>query len=707
MKETTKIALVGNPNSGKSSLFNALTGLRQRVGNFPGVTVDRTIGTLDLKNGRKGSLIDLPGTYSLYPKSQDEEVATEILLDANHKDHPDLIVLVGDATNLRRSLLLCTQVMDLGLPVLLALNMEDLLKKNGLQIDLNRLSSQLGIPVLKTSALKKSGLKGLVKAMAAATSPAKQPFFQLPSSFDSVLEPVMEKLGTESRHHAWNALLMPQEFRKLSERKGIAIHPEAQAMVANELAVRYDKIQAIVDACSTLAPGHGQGMSSKLDRILLHPVAGYLIFVSLLFLIFQSVFAWASWPMDMIEAGFSMSGEWFRSILPEGWFSSLLVDGVWAGLGGIVIFVPQIAILFFFISVLEGSGYMSRVVFLMDRIMRPFGFSGKSVIPLVGGMACAIPSIMMARTIPNKIERYITIMVTPLMSCSARIPVYVLLISLFVPEGYVWGIFSYQGLVMTGMYFLGFFMALLVAWVIKTIARYKSDGTFVTELPLYRVPPWKNTLLEMYHRSRTFVIEAGKVIIVISIILWALVSYGPSEQMAAVDQTIDTELALLAGTSAEIKTQTTALEDKRASEKLRASYAGIIGRGIEPAIRPLGFDWKIGIALLSSFAAREVFVGTMATIYSAGESAAEDEDGKFLGIREKMEAETYVDSGEPVYTTPVAISLLLFYAFAMQCMSTLAVVKKETGSWKTTFLMLIYMTGLAYLSSFIAYQSLA
>lgn len=705
MRATTKIALVGNPNSGKSSLFNALTGLRQRVGNFPGVTVDRTTGTLDLKNGQKGSLIDLPGTYSLYPKSQDEEVATEILLDANHKDHPDLVVLVADATNLRRSLLLCTQVMDLGLPVLLALNMEDLLKKNGWSIDLNRLSKDLGIPVLKTSALKRSGLKGLVKAMAVAASPAKQPFFQLPASFDTLLEPAMAKLGTDSRHHAWNALLMPKDFRKLPDSKGIDIHPDALAMVANELAVRYDRIQAIVDTCAVQAPDQGVGISSKLDRVLLHPVAGYLIFVSLLFLIFQSVFAWASWPMDMIETGFSMSGEWFREILPEGWFSSLLVDGVWAGLGGIVIFVPQIAILFFFISVLEGSGYMSRVVFLMDRIMRPFGFSGKSVIPLVGGMACAIPSIMMARTIPNKIERYITIMVTPLMSCSARIPVYVLLISLFVPEGYVWGVFSYQGLVMTGMYFLGFFMALLVAWVIKTIARYKSDGTFVTELPLYRIPPWKNTLLEMYHRSRTFVVEAGKVIIVISIILWALVSYGPSDDMAAVDSKIDAQISLLQSPVADA--QLSELENKRGSEKLRASYAGIIGRSMEPAIRPLGFDWKIGISLLTSFAAREVFVGTMATIYSAGDQAAEDEDGKFLGIREKMKRETHLDTGKPVYSTPTAISLLLFYAFAMQCMSTLAVVKKETGSWKTTILMLVYMTGLAYLSSFIAYQSLA
>lgn len=707
-----KIALVGNPNSGKSSLFNQLTGLRQRIGNFPGVTVDRSVGTVALGPDHKAQLIDLPGIYSLYPHSQDEEVATEILLDPTHRDHPDVVVLVADATNLRRSLLLCTQVMDLGLPVVLALNMSDLVDRKGLVINRKALSKQLGIPVVSISALKRSGLPLLQKMLSQAIPVAPRPVFRIPAEFDKVLEPVMEALGTDSRHRAWQALLMPEEFRKLADKAGIKVMDNAKDMISNELAVRYDHIRDILDASTIQGPNTRKGFSQQLDRVLLHPVAGYLIFVSILFLVFQAIFAWASWPMDMIEQGFGVSGEWFRSLMPEGaTYSSLLVDGIWAGLGGIVIYVPQIAILFFFISLLEGSGYMSRVVFLMDRIMSPFGFSGKSVIPLVGGMACAIPSIMMVRSIPNKTERLITIMVTPLMSCSARIPVYVLLISLFVPEDKFFGIFSYQGLIMTGMYFLGFFMALAVAWVIKTITRYKSTGMFVTELPLYRIPPLKNTLLEMYHKSRTFVIEAGRVILVISILLWGLANYGPSDKMANVESKYN-DLIEQAQSDPGLAdpgrtTKVKELEAGKASEKLRASYAGMIGQGIEPAIRPLGFDWKIGISLLSSFAAREVFVGTMATIYSAGNDAIEDEDGRYRGIRDKMKAEVYTDTGEPVYTTAVAVSLLLFYAFAMQCMSTLAVVKKETRSWKTTFIMLFYMTGLAYLASLTAYQVLS
>lgn len=712
MSLPNKIVLVGNPNSGKSSLFNQLTGLRQRVGNFPGVTVDRSAGTITIGSGHKVSLIDLPGTYSLYPRGQDEEVATEVLLDPSHKDHPDLVVLVGDATNLRRSLLLCSQVMDLGLPVVLALNMSDLVDRKGLVIDHKILSEKLGIPVVPISALKRTGLKQLYKVLEKEVPVVKEPIFKIPSGFDAIVEPAMKALGTDSRNRAWQALLMPAEFRRIADKAGIELLDNAGDMISNELAVRYDHIQEILDASTTQGSQTRKGFSARLDKVLLHPIGGYVIFVSILFLIFQAIFAWATWPMDMIEQGFGLSGEWFRGLLPEDtWYSSLIVDGIWAGLGGIVIFVPQIAILFFFISLLEGSGYMSRVVFLMDRVMRPFGFSGRSVIPLVGGMACAIPFIMMVRAIPNKTERLITIMVTPLMSCSARIPVYVLLISLFVPEDKFFGIFSYQGLIMTGMYFLGFFMALIVAFIIKVITRYKSSGMFVTELPLYRTPPWKNTLLEMYHKSRTFVIEAGQVILIISIVLWGLANYGPGDDMAEVESSFNAQIALVESNTNlpdSIKSeQISALEIQKGSDMLSASFAGVIGKAIEPTIRPLGFDWKIGIALLSSFAAREVFVGTMATIYSAGDDAVDDEDGRYKGIREKMEAEVYPDTGEPVYTTAVAVSLLLFYAFAMQCMSTLAVVKKETRSWKTTIIMLVYMTGLAYLASFAAYQALS
>lgn len=704
MKPTYKIALVGNPNCGKSSLFNALTGLRQKVGNFPGVTVDRKTGYFSLKDGREVSLIDLPGTYSLYPSAEDEKVATSTLANPKDSDHPDLVVLVADATNLRRSLLLCTQVMDLGLPVVLAINMADLLEKEGRSLNAALLSSLLGIPVVVISALKGLGIKELIDEVAKPHQPSAKPFFVVPGSFDAVLVPVIKKIGTASRYLAWLLLMRPENFSWLDSDPILPdssshLLDDQESLVNNEMAVRYDRINAIVEQVegSPLRPGHRLG--DRLDRVLLHPVLGYVIFVGLLGLIFQSIFAWASYPMDWIDAGFSAGGEALRGILPEGWFTGLLIDGAWAGLGGIVIFVPQIAMLFFFISILEDSGYMSRVVFLMDRIVRPFGFSGKSVIPLIGGMACAVPSVMMARNIPSRAERIITIMVTPLMSCSARIPVYVLLISMFVPDTRFLGIFNLQGLVMTGMYFLGFFMALAVAWVIKTVARYSSGGIFVTELPIYRLPRWRNILLTMYHKSRTFVMEAGKVILMISMVLWFLKTYGPQEKMAA----IDAEYLPKIEATADEKEKAT-LQDAQGAAKLQASFAGVVGRAIEPVIRPLGFDWKIGISLLTSFAAREVFVGTMATLYSAGADAAEDEDGKFEGLRARMKAEVNPVTGKPVYTAATALSLLIFYAFAMQCMSTLAVVKKETGSWKLTFVMLAYMTGLAYGASLLVYQ---
>lgn len=697
MSKPIQIALVGNPNSGKSSLFVALTGIRQRIGNFPGVTVDRKAGTFRLGKSGHAVLIDLPGIYSLYPKSEDESIATQILVDPNHSDHPDLVVLVADSTNLRRSLLLLTQIQDLGLPVVLALNMVDLLEKEGLRIDREALSRAFGVPTVSISALKSTGVKELKKLLEKPTAPAGSTTlsaFAIPESFDGMMQPWLEKYGPENRYLAWWHMIQGSEE--------ISAPEEADQLLSNELAVRYDHVQQVLDKTVFRKSNLKANLTHRLDKLLLHPVGGYLIFLGLLTLVFQAIFAWSSFPMDLIEGSFGAIGEWMASVLPDSWFSKLLVDGVWAGLGGIVIFIPQIALLFFFISILEDSGYMSRVVFLMDRIMRPFGFSGKSVIPLVGGMACAVPSIMMARTIPNKIERYITIMVTPLMSCSARIPVYVLLIGLFVPSERLWGIFSLQGLVMTGMYLLGFLMALAVAWVIKLVSRYQSNAIFVTELPQYRVPRWKNTALEMYHRSKTFVTEAGKVILVVSILLWFLASYGPGEEMAKVQSTFDAEIA-----QTESAEKITELETQKSSHLLRASYAGHVGQAIEPVIKPLGFDWKIGISLLTSFAAREVFVGTMATIYSAGDEASEDEEGEYRGVRDKMMAEINPDTGEPVYTTAVAISLLIFYAFAMQCMSTLAVVKKETGSWKTTFVMLIYMTGLAYFGSLIAYQVLA
>lgn len=687
MEDQLHIVLVGNPNSGKSSLFNALTGMRQRVGNYPGVTVDRKSGSFHLANGRKVKVTDLPGTYSLFPKSEDEQVSARVLLDRQHPDAPDLVLLIADATNLRRSLLLATQVADLGLPMILVVNMIDLLLPDGGTVDTQALSSLLGVPVITVSALQATGLQALKQRLEQPVAPAPASFFHLPASLDTQLAPHLAAAGG-ARYRAWLAFLQaPQQAGQAAD------------WISNELAVRYDRIQGILDQTIKAPPTRAERRTARLDRLFLHPVAGYLIFASLLFLVFQAIFAWAEWPMNMIEWAFAASGEWIRSVLPAHFLSNLLVDGIWAGLGGIIAFVPQIALLFFFISLLEDSGYMSRVVFLMDRIVKPFGFSGKSVIPLIGGMACAVPSIMMARTIPNKVERLITIMVTPLMSCSARIPVYVLLIGLFVPDEQVLGIFNLKGIVMAGLYLLGFLMALAVAFVIKTISRYRSNGIFVAELPLYRVPRWKNTGLTMFFKARTFVVEAGKVILVLSIVLWLLKSYGPPGDFAAIDTSFQAELAAAEGDSARLAELHTQVN----SAKLRASYAGMLGRGIEPVIRPLGFDWKIGIALISSFAAREVFVGTMATLYSA----SEDETGDYQNLRSRLAAERHPETGKPVYTAAVAMSLLIFYAFAMQCMSTVAVVQRETKSWRLAGIMVLYMTGLAYVASFVTYQIFA
>lgn len=712
MAAARNIALIGNPNCGKSSLFNALTGLRQRVGNFPGVTVERKVAHIALPGGQKVRLIDLPGTYGIYPRAEDESIATQILLEENHSDHPDLVVVVADATMLRRSLLLCTQVMDLGLPVLLAVNMTDLLEKEGLQLDTEKLSSLLGIDVVAVSALKNKGLKALKAAMAAPRVASGEAFFRVPESFDEGLKPVMQALGTQQRYRAWHAWLQPEAWNwqgesvkaQLMQRRPL----DPQALMKNELAVRYDRIDALIEEVRVPVPTRTQQFTRRLDALLVHKVWGYLIFILILGVIFQSIFKIAEWPMAWIEDGFAVVQDGILEGLGGGWFADLLANGVWAGLGGIVIFVPQIAILFFFISLLEDSGYMSRAVFLMDRVMRPFGFSGRSVIPLMGGMACAVPSIMMARSISNRTERLITIMVTPLMSCAARLPVYVLLIGMFVPDDqYVLGFIGLQGLALFGMYLLGFVMALLVALVIKLIARYKSDGIFVTEMPAYRMPRWKNTLLEMYQKSATFVWEAGRVIMVISIVLWFMQSYGPGTQMEDVKKAYTAKIE--AAQAAQNDTLAQQLEKEKGSEMLRASYAGKVGQVIEPVIRPLGFDWKIGIALITSFAAREVFVGTMATIYSTDEEEVAGEGASDSGnrpLKEKLLAETDAN-GKPVYTLAVALSLLVFYAFAMQCMSTLAVVKKETQSWKMTAIMLFYMTGLAWLASLVTYQIFA
>ncbi len=705
------VALIGIPNSGKTSLFNALSGLHQKVGNFPGVTVERKVAQLSYAGTQTCQLIDLPGVNSLYPASEDERVTFDVLHDTRHPDYPDQVVVVADATQLRRGLMLATQVMDLGFPVILALSMMDLAEQQGIHIDLAKLSDQLGIPVVGLAITRKQrGLDELRKLMRVLGRPAPEPFMAIPPGFQPSLEMIQSRLHTDNPYRAYQALVMPEAFPQLSidELQGLRETSQvdaktAQQLISNELLVRLDRADELVQEVVADPPTVREQLTEKLDLALTHPVWGYLIFLAVLLVVFQSIFAWASYPMDLIEGAFSWLNGQLKASLPAGWLTDMLTDGLITGLGGIVIFVPQIAFLFFFITLLEESGYMARVVFLMDRIMRPFGFSGKSVIPLMGGMACAIPSIMMSRNIANRHERLITILVTPLMSCSARIPVYTLLIAMFIPEGYILGI-DQRGLFMTAIYLLGFVMALLMAWVFKQMFQYRSGGMFLMELPAYRAPRWRNVGLTVYQKAKTFVTEAGKVIIVISLVLWVLVAYGPSEKMEAIDQRYDAKLAQAAPLS---QAEQADLALARESAKLNASYAASLGKFIEPVIEPLGYDWKIGISLITSFAAREVFVGTMSVIYQQQdpEFVAGDEDqmGERVTLIDRLRRERDPETGKPVYTPAVVLSLIVFYAIAMQCMSTLAVTRKEVG-WAWAGVMLGYLTVLAYLASLLTYQ---
>jgi ferrous iron transport protein B len=698
----TKIALVGNPNSGKSSLFNVLTGLNQKVGNFPGVTVERKSGKMQLTKNQEITLIDLPGIYNLYPASEDEQIACDVIRNAQNPDHADIWIVVADATQVRRSLLLCTQMIDLQIPVILAVNMIDLIENSETRIDYHRLSTLLDIPVLPISARENKGISELKTLLKSEIPIPYKRILKLPEGFNNFIAQAQTELGTKNDYLAYQSLIAADTFSFLSAEKkqklqSIAGISNGKSLIVNEMLVRYDRIDYILSESLKPAATNSEKWTEKLDKIFLHKIGGYLIFIGVLYLIFRSIFAWAEYPMNAIEWVFDSASTWFLHILPEHLLSKLFVHGIWEGLKNVVIFVPQIALLFFFIAILEETGYMSRVVFLMDRIMKPFGFSGKSVIPLIGGMACAVPSIMMARTIQDKKERLITILVTPLMSCSARLPVYTLLLTLLAANE------DLKAMMMMGMYLLGFVMALLAAFVLKKTFHYQSNAIFVQEMPMYRAPRWKNVGITIWQKSRSFITDAGKIIVVISVILWFLASFAPNNRFESIEKEYQTKITSLSSThiSADsLQNVLSKLEYQKESEKLRASYAGIFGQAIEPAIRPLGFDWKIGISLLSSFAAREVFVPTMATIYNVSDA---DEDNP-KPLAEKLLAEINPETGKPLYNGAVVLSLLVFYAFAMQCMSTLAVTKRETGSWKWTLIMLGYLTALAYFSSFLVYQ---
>ena len=704
MQRPYTIALVGNPNSGKSSLFNALTGLNQKVGNFPGVTVDKKTGVSKISETLIANIIDLPGTYSLYPKSADEQVTYEVLLNQKNADRPDLIIVIADAANLKRNLLFCSQIIDLEIPVVIALTMMDIARQKGITIDTAGLHHMMGVPVIPVNPRRNRGITRLKKVISdiQQARPAILPdFIDIPALAGEWLPEIKILCGLDSNYAALHVACNFNELKYINAAQRITIASllgeagfQKSKMQAAEIMQRYKRIDTIMQQCIvTESPMKKMVISDRIDKVLLHPVYGNIILLLVLFLLFQSIFWLARYPMDWVEQGFAMAGGWLNVIMPAGMLRDLCVNGVLAGVSGIAVFVPQIMILFGLITVLEDSGYMARISFLTDRIMRSAGLNGRSVMPLISGMACAVPAIMAARTIQNKKERIITIMVTPLMSCSARLPVYTMLIALVIPDRSFIGLFNLRGLVLMGLYLLGFFMALVVARVMNFLIKTSERTFFLMELPVYRAPRWKNVGITMLEKGKIFIRDVGKVIIVLSLILWGLATFGPPGQMRMVEEKYT---ALLQ----QHPEQRIEIDHEHATAKLEHSFAGMMGHGIEPVIRPLGYDWKIGIALITSFAAREVFVGTMATLYSVGDAEA----GKTT-LHEKMR-EARREDGTPVYTLAAGLSLLIFYVFAMQCMSTLAIVKRETRSWKYPIIQFVYMLGIAYLSALLVYQML-
>lgn len=655
--EYKKVALIGNPNTGKSSIFNHLTGLNQQVGNFPGVTVDKKTGQFFLTPEKKVLLVDLPGTYSVFPRSKDEEVVYRTLSEKNGSDFPEQVVVLVDVSNLERNLFLFTQLYDMGLPVIMGLTMTDVALKQHLKTDTEAISKAFGgVPVVQLNGRTGQGIQELKQQMA--------------------------------------NYKRPSEFKPISERPihELFLRKEEQAENARE---RYVFIRELVKNVqgktkSTLA----SSFSQQFDRLSVHPFFGYALFAGILMLIFQFVFSIAAYPMDWIDGVFLQFSQTVKNSLPPGVFTDLLAEGVVPGIGGVLVFIPQIAVLFFFLSILEETGYMSRVVFIMDKLVRPFGLNGRSVVPLMSSVACAIPGIMATRTINSWKDRLITIMVAPLMSCSARIPVYTLLIALIVPDDRVWGVFHLKGLVLFALYAMGLFSALLVAAVLKRLVNSRERSFLLMELPAFKFPRWKQVGINLWEKTRVFVVDAGKVILAISIVLWAMASYGPGDRITRAEAAVEAPSVSNSKTAEDY-------ERELSTARLENSYIGIVGKGIEPLIRPLGYDWKIGIALITSFAAREVFVGSMAAIYSAGEDFEEDHS-----LLERMRAEVNPITGQKVYNLASGASLMVFYVFAMQCMATFAVVKRETKSWKWPLIQLIYMGILAYLGAFITYTLL-
>ncbi|WP_297805880.1 ferrous iron transport protein B [uncultured Polaribacter sp.] len=701
-KNDIKVALIGNPNTGKTSLFNQLTGLNQKVGNYPGITVDKKEGISKLSSTRNAVITDLPGTYSINPTSLDESIVLKTLFTKNTKESPDVILVVADVENLKRNLLLFSQIKDLEIPTVLAINMVDQMEKKGITIDLSLLKRELNTEVILISARKNAGIDDVKSAIIRCHVAAKaSPLCGIDHKIDPDYFTRLKEISPNySLYQLWLMLTQnnyPEQLTKEEKEKLLAYRNNISKINKyqhKETIYRYQQINKILKNTYSLDKSKATDLRSKLDSIFTHKVFGYLFFFFLLLVIFQSIFDWATLPMDLIDGTFAEITDFAKSNLPKGVLTDLLADGIIPGIGGVLIFIPQIAILFLFIAILEETGYMSRVVFLMDKIMRRFGMNGKGVIPLISGTACAIPAIMATRTISSWKERLITILVVPFTTCSARLPVYAILISLIIPDEKIFGFLNLQGLVLLLLYALGFITAIVAAYVLNKTLKIKSKSFFVIEMPNYKLPSVKNVFFEVVEKTKSFVLGAGKIILALSVVLWFLASNGPSSFNDVEKNTIDNFVNQ--------NLSSEELQQKIASVKLENSYIGILGKTIEPVIRPLGYDWKIGIALITSLAAREVFVGTLATIYSVG-----SDDENTSTIKEKMRSEVNQDTGKKRFNFPVGMSLMVFYAFAMQCLATLAIVKRETKTWKWPLIQLFGMGLLAYFSSFLTYQILS
>ncbi|WP_293303496.1 ferrous iron transport protein B [Allomuricauda sp.] len=740
MSKNINVALIGNPNTGKTSVFNQLTGLKQKVGNYPGITVEKKEGICKLPRGVKAHILDLPGTYSLNTTSLDESVVVELLLNKNDKNYPDVAVVISDVENLKRNLLLFTQIKDLRIPAILVINMADRMSRKGISLDVAAMEKKLDAKIALVSTRKGNGIDHLKELIADYKSLSTSPNLDTTRIAPDYFGRLQKAFPNEDLYKLWLVItqdvnFMPIEKKQIEDVTSFSTKSkdELKKLQHKETVLRYQFINNALKETYKVDFLAAKGLRASIDKVLTHKVFGYLIFFGILLLIFQAIFEWSSYPQDIIDEQFSMAAEWIKNTLPPGVLTDLLAEGILAGIGGIVIFVPQIAFLFLFISLLEESGYMSRVVFLMDRLMRPFGLSGKSVVPLISGTACAIPAVMATRTIENWKERLITILVTPFTTCSARLPVYLILIALVIPEGSILGV-SYQALTLMLLYLIGFGMAIFSAMVLNKILKIKSRALFMVEMPTYRLPLIKNVAYTVLEKTKSFVFGAGKIILAISIVLWFLGSNGFSEDFHDAEQIVNNRIGeeglstysknyiqnninsyeqtlatdhnglspKAVQDSIQIRTQDLmerAKAQEIASYKLEHSYIGYAGKAFEPLVRPLGYDWKIGIAVLTSFAAREVFVGTLATIYSVGSDEEET-------IKNRMAAELG-PMGKPLFNLASGISLMLFYAFAMQCMSTLAIVKRETNSWKWPLYQLTFMSIFAYLVAMVAYQILS